>query len=182
MYQKKIEDLFGLRLVPTYSYGRTYERHARLLSHTDRPSCEISATFPIAYETDDSTTWKIWVRNDMNYCGMANKESWDLTMGSPFDERENCIAVELEPGDAMFYQGSNVIHWRERLAGKSARQIFIHYIHKDDAQCIETFQHLHMMVDHQFIMEQEVKLVVHGKMQTTTYKTKQNTGDMVILQ
>jgi hypothetical protein len=41
MYQKKIEDLFGFRLVPTYSYGRTYERHARLLSHTDRPSCEI---------------------------------------------------------------------------------------------------------------------------------------------
>ena len=126
MYQKKIEDLFGFRLVPTYSYGRTYERHARLLSHTDRPSCEISATFPIAYDTDDNSTWKIWVRNDMNYCGMANKESWDLTMGSPFDERDNCIAVELEPGDAMFYQGSNVIHWRERLAGESARQIFIH--------------------------------------------------------
>ena len=131
MYQKKIEDLFGFRLVPTYSYGRTYERHARLLSHTDRPSCEISATFPIAYDTDDNSTWKIWVRNDMNYCGMANKESWDLTMGSPFDERDNCIAVELEPGDAMFYQGSNVIHWRERLAGESARQIFIHYVHKD---------------------------------------------------
>ena len=51
MYQKKIEDLFGLRLVPTYSYGRTYERHARLLSHTDRPSCEFSATFPISYNT-----------------------------------------------------------------------------------------------------------------------------------
>jgi len=131
MYQKKIEDLFGFRLVPTYSYGRTYDRHSRLLSHTDRPSCEISATFPIAYQTDDSKTWKIWVRNDMNYCGMANKESWDLTMGSPFDERENCIPVELEPGDAMFYQGSNVIHWRERLAGESARQIFIHYLHKD---------------------------------------------------
>ena len=52
-------------------------------------------------------------------------------MGSPFDERENCIPVNLEPGDALFYQGSNVIHWRERLAGKSARQIFIHYLHAD---------------------------------------------------
>ena len=67
----------------------------------------------------------------MNYCGMDNKTSWDLTMGSPYDEREHCIPVELEPGDALFYQGSNVIHWRERLAGESARQIFLHYLHKD---------------------------------------------------
>ena len=44
-------------------------------------------------------------------------------------ERLYCSRIR---GDAMFYQGSNVIHWRERLAGKSARQIFIHYIHKDD--------------------------------------------------
>ena len=131
MYQKKIEDLFGVRLVPTYSYGRTYDRHSRLLSHTDRPSCEFSATFPISYDTDDNKSWTIWVRNDLNYCGMDNKTSWDLTMGSPFDERENCIPVNLEPGDALFYQGSNVIHWRERLAGKSARQIFIHYLHAD---------------------------------------------------
>ena len=67
----------------------------------------------------------------MNYCGMDNKTSWDLTMGSPFDERENCIPVNLEPGDALFYMGSNTIHWRERLAGDSARQVFIHYLHKD---------------------------------------------------
>ena len=102
-----------------------------MLSHTDRPSCEFSATFPISYNTDDIKPWTIWVRNDMNYCGMANEESWNLTMGNPFDERENCVPVELEPGDALFYQGSNVIHWRERLAGKSARQIFIHYLHQD---------------------------------------------------
>ena len=131
MYQQKIEELFGVRLVPTYSYGRTYDRHSRLLSHTDRPSCEFSATFPINYDTDDGKPWTIWVRNDANYCGMDNKDSWDLTMAAPFEERENCVPVELEPGDALFYQGTNVIHWRERLAGESARQIFIHYINKD---------------------------------------------------
>ena len=131
MYQKKIEELFGYRLQPTYSYGRTYDRHSRLLSHTDRPSCEFSATFPISYDTDDSTPWTIWVRNDMNYCGMDNEESWDLTMGAPFEERESCVPVKLEPGDALFYQGCNVVHFRERLAGNSARQIFIHYLHAD---------------------------------------------------
>ena len=131
MYQKKIEELFGYRLIPTYSYGRTYDRHSRLLSHTDRPSCEFSATFPITYDTDNNKPWSIWVRNDMNYCGMDNEDSWNLTMNAPFKDRENCTQVLLEPGDALFYQGSNVIHWRDRLAGESARQIFIHYLHAD---------------------------------------------------
>ena len=31
----------------------------------------------------------------------------------------------------IFGKTSNVIHWRERLAGESARQIFIHYLHQD---------------------------------------------------
>ena len=181
MYQKKIEDLFGVRLVPTYSYGRTYDRHSRLLSHTDRPSCEFSATFPISYKTDDSTPWTIWVRNDANYCGMMNDDSWDLTMGSPYDERENCIPVKLEPGDALFYQGSNVIHWRERLAGESARQIFIHYLHKDEAQCIEITQYLHMMEDHQFIMEQDKRHIGYGMKQIMHYKILRTIGDMGIV-
>jgi len=134
MYQKRIEELFGFRLVPTYSYGRTYERHSRLLCHTDRPSCEVSATFPISFNTDDNKPWNIWVRGDNDYCHLSGHHDmvWDSTMGMPFERRDDsCKSIKLYPGDAMFYQGPNVIHWRERLVGNSARQIFIHYLHQD---------------------------------------------------
>ena len=129
--EKLINTCIDMELRETYSYTRKYERGAFLTSHTDRPSCEFSATFPISYDTDNGKPWSIWVRNDMNYCGMDNDDSWELTMNAPFEDRENCTQVLLEPGDALFYQGSNVIHWRDRLAGESARQIFIHYLHAD---------------------------------------------------
>ena len=132
MYKEKIEKLFGLRLKPTYSYGRTYERHARLLSHSDRPSCEFSATLPVSFNTDDNKPWRIWARGDHNFTGLTGKTAYDLSMGKPFRSRhKKAIPVDLWPGDALFYQGSNVIHWRERLVGKSARQIFLHYLHED---------------------------------------------------
>jgi len=143
MYQEKIEKLFGVRLIPTYSYGRTYERHSRLLSHSDRPSCEFSATLPVSFNTDDKSSWKIWVRADKNYSGVSSTDAWKLTMGKPFRDRfEGCIPVELNVGDVLFYQGSNVIHWRERLVGKTARQIFIHYLNKDGPMNRDFGKHL----------------------------------------
>ena len=132
MYHKRVEKLFGLRLVPTYSYGRTYERHSRLLSHSDRPSCEFSATLPISFDTDDGKPWVIWARGDHNFTGLTGRTAWDLSMGKPFYARhEKAVPVALWPGDVLFYQGSNVIHWRERLVGNSARQVFLHYLHVD---------------------------------------------------
>ena len=37
----------------TYSFTRKYERGAYLKAHSDRPSCEISATICLGYESDD---------------------------------------------------------------------------------------------------------------------------------
>tara|TARA_R100001509_G_scaffold11810_3_gene6087 strand:- start:317 stop:874 length:558 start_codon:yes stop_codon:yes gene_type:complete len=42
--QKIIEKETGKKLLPTYSYWRTYTKFAVLEKHDDRPSCEISTT------------------------------------------------------------------------------------------------------------------------------------------
>ena len=57
----KLKDYIDMDLRETYSYTRKYERGAYLGSHTDRPSCEVSATLCLDYMTDDNTPWKIWV-------------------------------------------------------------------------------------------------------------------------
>ena len=79
----KLKDYIDLDLRETYSYTRRYERGAYLGSHTDRPSCEISATLCLDYQTDDNKPWKIWVRNDKNYANVSaetvKNESQDLT-------------------------------------------------------------------------------------------------------
>ena len=125
----KLKDYIDLDLRETYSYTRKYERGAYLGSHTDRPSCEISATLCLDYHTDDNTPWKIWVRNDKNYAhteaSIVKEESQD------FNHRERinngCKSVSLEPGDILLYQGPNIPHWRDYLLGEYSYHLFVHF-------------------------------------------------------
>ena len=74
--EKLINTCIDMELRETYSYTRKYERGAFLTAHTDRPSCEISATLCLDYQTDDNTPWKIWLQNDENY--IDNPDSDDI--------------------------------------------------------------------------------------------------------
>jgi len=98
VYQKKMEEICNLKLLPTYSFFRTYSKYADLKKHTDRPSCEISATIAIG---SDGTKWPIYME------------------GAP---------VVMEPGDACVYLGCELEHWREPFEGDYSNQIFIHYV------------------------------------------------------
>ena len=93
-------------LYPTYSYLRIYEKGAELEKHQDRPSCEVSATLPLSY--DSPSIWPLYI------------EAGDKVIG-----------VELKPGDALIYKGIEVPHWREALEGERQVQVFLHYVKKD---------------------------------------------------
>ena len=113
----------------TYSYTRSYDRGAYLGSHLDRASCEISATLCLDYKTDDNTPWPIWLRNDENFITMDSQYVKDITQNLNHRDREknNCKKVLLEPGDIMMYQGPNIPHWRDYLAGDYSYHIFLHW-------------------------------------------------------
>jgi len=129
----KLKDYIDMDLRETYSYTRKYERGAYLGSHTDRPSCEISATLCLDYHTDDNTPWKIWLRNDKNYAGIdaetVKKETQDLTQRERL--RYGCKSVSLEPGDILLYQGPNMPHWRDYLLGDYSYHLFVHFFNAD---------------------------------------------------
>ena len=104
---KKIEEVTGMKLAPSYTYYRMYLNGAILERHKDRPSCEISAT--VCLDWNDSNCqkrkpWPIWIKNDQGE-----------------------IAINLEPGDAMVYKGCEVEHWREPFHGNACAQVFYHY-------------------------------------------------------
>ena len=125
----KLKDYIDLDLRETYSYTRRYDRGSYLGSHTDRPSCEISATLCLDYQTDDNTPWKIWVRNDKNYANVSaetvKNESQDLTHRERV--KNNCKSISLEPGDILLYQGPNIPHWRDYLLGEYSYHLFVHF-------------------------------------------------------
>mgnify|MGYP005646221507 CR=1 FL=1 len=125
----KLKDYIDLDLRETYSYTRKYVRGAYLGSHTDRASCEVSATLCLDYHTDDNTPWKIWVRNDKNYAGeeaiIVKQESQDMNHRDRV--KNGCKAISLEPGDILLYQGPNIPHWRDHLLGEYSYHLFVHF-------------------------------------------------------
>jgi hypothetical protein len=100
-----LERAINCELYPTYSYLRIYLKGAELEKHKDRPSCEVSATLPLSY--DSPNIWPLYLET-------GNK----------------ITAVELEPGDALIYKGIEVPHWREAFEGERQVQIFLHYVKK----------------------------------------------------
>ena len=94
------EAISRLKLFPTYSYFRVYKRGDFLVKHTDRPSCEISISFYVAHH------------------------AWPLLLEMP----NGISSIELKPGDALFYRGIDISHWREPMNGERAAHVFLHYV------------------------------------------------------
>jgi len=63
MLQKNVELETQLKLIPTYSYMRLYTRGHELVTHRDRPSCEIS----VSLCTGGDELWPIFIEGTPIY-------------------------------------------------------------------------------------------------------------------
>jgi predicted 2-oxoglutarate/Fe(II)-dependent dioxygenase YbiX len=96
----------GRKLYPTYSYARLYAPGDELVNHTDRESCEISATITLGFDGD----------------------VWPIYMGDGID-KSNASEILMDVGDAVLYQGMAKHHWREKYTeGQWQAQVFLHYV------------------------------------------------------
>lgn len=99
-----VESATGLKLYPTYSFARVYQKGDELKPHVDRRSCEISVTSHIATV---GKSWPIWMK-------VSGKEP---------------VVHYLEPGDACIYKGCEVVHWREKAVDTDINvQVMLHYV------------------------------------------------------
>ena len=104
-----IEQEIGIFLDPTYSYARVYQGGEELKPHTDRESCEITATVNVAFTGEP---WPIWMQYKNN-------------------DPVKCV---LTSGDAIVYKGREVTHWRRVLPeGEVNVQFMLHYVEKNGA-------------------------------------------------
>ena len=99
-----VEQVIGLKLIPTYTYHRLYTTGTELVRHKDRPSCAISTTLCLGYDSDYN--WPMFVSKE------------DGGKGTP---------IHLNPGDMIIYRGCEVEHWREPFEGLNHAQVFFHY-------------------------------------------------------
>ncbi len=129
-----LSNVLDMNLVETYAYTRKYERGAYLKAHSDRPSCEVSATICLNYKSDDNTPWKIWVQKDKNYVRLARGDGQDRffeeCQNIPHHERKG-VPITLEVGDVLLYQGPNAVHWRDTFLGDYSYHMFLHFVNHD---------------------------------------------------
>jgi hypothetical protein len=110
----RIEFCCGLKLFPTYSYGRLYKHGDVLAPHRDRVACEISVSVNLGQSPEDP--WALYLR-----------------------AAERDVPILLRPGDALLYRGTELTHWREPFHGEKLAQIFFHYVDQAGPHAEEKF-------------------------------------------
>lgn len=101
--QPVMEKVSGRELYPTNSVLRIYQNGGVLKKHTDRPTCEYSATLAIGY--DAKYLYPIWIEG-----------------------KDGAVEIKLDKGDMLVYMGCAIPHWRETFQGRNWIQLFLHYV------------------------------------------------------
>jgi|TARA_R100000388_G_scaffold28647_1_gene22217 hypothetical protein len=114
--QPILEKVTKIELVPTYAYARIYQKGDELKRHKDRMSCEISTTVNLG-----GSQWPIYIDPNPKG-GTINVKEKTYTKG-----KNKGVAINLEPGDILIYQGIRNEHWREPLQENDCIQVFLHY-------------------------------------------------------
>ena len=101
-----MEKITKLKLYPSYSYARIYNKGNVLKRHKDRFSCEISTT--------------------LNLGG----DNWPIYLEPSGKQNMKGVKIDLKPGDMLIYRGCDLEHWRDEFKGKLCSQVFLHYNNK----------------------------------------------------
>ena len=109
-----VSRIAGEPVKPSYLYFASYPPGAALPRHVDRLQCEFSISLLIDYSPDPDGP-----------CG------WPLFLEHP-GIPGGVAAADLGLGDAVFYRGRELAHYRDRLPeGHQSSSLFFHYLRED---------------------------------------------------
>jgi predicted 2-oxoglutarate/Fe(II)-dependent dioxygenase YbiX len=101
----EVSELVGEYVIPTYCYTRLYKTGHRLVPHVDRTNSELG----ISLNLDHSEPWGLWIKDSYG----KNNE------------------IILNPGDAVIYYSTELVHWREPFTGKNCHNVFLFYVRSE---------------------------------------------------
>jgi hypothetical protein len=115
----------GRPVKPSYCYFAQYEPGAILRRHTDRIQAEYTLSIQVAYEPEiepgEKTPWPIFVETK----GKERRHHAE-------DAEPTTAELRLAVGEAVFYRGCDLPHYRNELpAGNRSTSFFFHYVHAD---------------------------------------------------
>lgn len=117
----RLNDVTGKRLAPSYCYFRTYQKDDVCVVHSDRDSCDHSASLALGYS--DDIVWTLDIGHERRDAGFPPADDFG---DEPFSR------IALSPGDAVAYKG--VQHRHGRITPNPNRwsaHLFLHWVDLD---------------------------------------------------
>lgn len=109
-----VSRIAGEPVKPSYVYFASYKPGAELAKHVDREQCEFSISLLVDFSPDPD-----------------GPSGWPLYLERPADVG-NVRAADLGIGDALFYRGRELVHYRPPLPeGHTSTSFFLHYVRRD---------------------------------------------------
>jgi hypothetical protein len=110
--------LAGRDLLPAYAYMRVYQKGDVLRVHSDRPACEHSMSLTLA--TSEALSWPLEIGLDR----LADVQPLQEDFGDAPH-----LAINLDPGDALLYQGFHHAHGRTQPnPNRWSAHLFLHWV------------------------------------------------------
>lgn len=126
--------LAGKEVKPSYVFAASYREFAELLPHTDRKQCEFSISFQVDYQPEPENHLSPWAL-------YISQPDFPIDFERPYHgenfpakcpEVDKNKPIHLASGDAVFYKGCEVIHYRYALpANHQSTSLFFHYVPKN---------------------------------------------------
>jgi hypothetical protein len=105
-----LSDIAGEMLKPSYAYTASYLAGSELAKHTDRLQCEFTISLCLDFAPEPEL-----------------ETPWPLHLETP----EGSATVFQGIGDALFFRGRQVPHYRKRFErGTTSTSVFFHYVSK----------------------------------------------------
>jgi len=168
----------GKKLFPSYTYARLYLPGEELKFHSDRPSCEISATLTLNFDGD---VWPIYIGEFCDENDPQGKKFKDKEKETSYTK--NIAKVEMQPGDALFYKGVEKPHWREPYTqGKWQAQVFLHYVDANGEFADFKYDKRPCLSHHYQPPYQQISNpVIVNTGESVTYKTQLERDDIIVV-
>ena len=112
LIKRKVEEIVGEPVYPTYTYARIYYTGAEMKYHIDRSSSEFSVSLCIKVDS---------------------KYPWHLGIETLQGEKKY---IEQVPGDAVLYRGNELYHWRDPYPGTEQINAFFFYVRANGPKSI----------------------------------------------
>ena len=135
----KAEEVLEMELVPSYCYARIYMKGSEMVRHVDRDSSVYACTINL---NSSHSGWPIY---------LEDKNGKDT------------IEFVGKPGEALFYHGCDMYHWRDKFEGDWHAQLMMFWVEKKEENEHLYWAGIHEPVNWLNGKDDFVKQVINGE-------------------